>query len=66
MCSLIAISIFGFLVIFYGEHDHFRWKIVKQYFKEIGTFNILLFFFILSIIAIVLAFLNGVFNFLGT
>lgn len=66
MCGLIAIAIFGFLIIYYWEHDHFRWNIVKKYFKEVGTFNILLFFFILSIVAIVLALLNAIFNFLGT
>ena len=66
MLALIAIAVFAFLVIIWYLNHKDRWEIIKEKFKEIGSFNMLKFFFIVSIIAISLVFLNALLNFIGS
>ena len=66
MCALIAIGVFAFLVIIWYDDHKMRWNEVKRYFKEIGSFNMFYFFYIVAILALCLAFLHAVFGILGS
>ena len=66
MLALIAIAVFAFLVIIWYDNHKSRWNVIRNSFKEIGSFNMFKFFFIAAIIAICLAFVNALLNFLGS
>lgn len=66
MLALIAIAVFAFLVLIWYLNHKDRWSVIKEKFKEIGSFNMFKFFFIIAIIAISLAFLNALLNFIGS
>lgn len=66
MLALIAIAVFAFLVLIWYLNHKDRWEVIKENFKEIGSFNMFKFFFVVAIIAISLAFLNSLMNFLGS
>ena len=65
MLALITMAIFATLVWIYYLNDRKRWGYVKNYFKSAGGINIMLFCFCMAVIALILAFINSVFNVMG-
>lgn len=66
LVAFTGLGIFSFLIIVYYLNDRKRWDYVRQYFENIGKLNVMLLFFWAAIIALGLAFLNAVFNVLGS
>ncbi len=65
MMALLAVAVFAFLVIIWYDDYKYRWNILKEYFPNFTNINVVVVFFVLAIIALCLAFLNALFNFLG-